>query len=285
MTIVVGIHETATPGSSTTFSLTASGVLGELRVSDRFVAGQGVQCVLKSQDSNKYEEGWYVAAASNQLTRSKIVNNHLGTTAAVDFASEAVDVRASPVTGGVEQMLPAISSSAPIKGHFSDHLHDGGDNQTLVLLKDRVHAVPFIPRCAGAVEALRDEFTSVSGATYRWSIRTTDPSDGRPGIELWQSGDLTTALTMTSNAVSPNIETNGAPLWLLLLHTHSSNPSIRAGNRNYSGPSQLGLDDLNMRHSQFLYADITPSGNVIPASITWDGQSAGSAPMPALVYA
>lgn len=285
MSIAVGIQETATPGADVTFSLTASADQGVLRVSDRFGVGQAVQLVIKSQDSDKYEEGFYVAAAENQVTRSHIVNGSSGAGVAVDFLAETVDVRVTPVKGGIDQMLPNISEVSPVKALFSDHLHDGGANQTQLLLQDRITAVPFIQRYSGEIIGLRDEFTAEAGATYRWSIRTVDPTTGDPGVELWQSGDLTTALAMTTNTVSPGLVNNGEPLWLLVMHTHTSNPTIRAGNRSYAGPSQAGVDSGSMRNITSIWADITPSSNIIPASITWGGDSVGNSAMPALVYA
>lgn len=280
-----GIRETATPGAETTFLLTASGVLGERRISDRFAVGQPVQCVIKSRTTDKVEQGYYIPAASNQLTRSRVISGSSGYGVAVDFLTEMVDVRVTLVTGGVDLMLPNISATASVKALFSDHMRDGGDNQVQTLLQNRIYAVPFLQKYAGEIVGLRDEGTAVAGATYRWSIRTVDPATGDPGVELWQSADLTSALAMTSNTVSTGIENNGEPFWLLIMHTHGTNPSFRAGNRTYSGPSHAGFDSVNMRHVQCIWADVTPTGNVIPAAITWGGILAGNSIMPALVYA
>lgn len=289
MSIATSIHETSTTGGTGTLTLTASSTNGELRVSDAYAVDDPVQYRLQSTTTDKWEEGIGKVGASNTLARTLPTRTWNGTTldkspaSALDFSTETVDVYVTPITGGVAQLLPQVADVG-VKALPSAHVGDGADNQTKSVLANRVFAVPYLPPYAGEVDGIREEITSAAGTKYRLAIRTSNPTTGLPDTELWQSGDITPAASITSTAISPVINIDGNPLWILVLIDTTS--TWRAFNRASAGPTQAGFASGNMRCAQSLFDDISSGWSSIPASgsLTW-GVDEGSAVGFALEYA
>lgn len=277
-----GVHETASAAGTSTLTLIAPTDDGEIRFSDAYGVGEVVPAMIKSQSSDKWEEGYYKVAASDTLERTLPTRTWNGTTldtspaSALDFGTENVDVWVTPVSGGVRPMLSQVASVG-VKALSSAHVADGNDNQTMSVLADRVVAIPYIPKKPGEIDGIREEITTAAGTKYRLSIRTSNPTTGLPDTELWQSGDLTPAVSITSTAISPVVNLDGQELWILLLADDAC--SWRAFNRAACSPTQAGVSASNMRNIQSLFDDITSGWSSIPASgsLTWGALEGSSA--------
>ena len=283
-----GVHETANSAGTGTLTLIASTVDGAVRVSTVYGVGEFAPLFVKSQSTDKWEEGYYKVAAGDTVERTRITRTWDGTdldtspTGPLDFGTENVDVRVYSVSGGVRPMLSQVASVG-VKALSSAHVADGGDNQTKSVIADRVVAIPYIPKKPGEIDGIREEITTAAGTKYRLSIRTSNPTTGLPDTELWQSGDLTPAASITSTAINPVVNLDGQELWILLLV--DTNCTWRAFNRNAGSPTQAGVASGNMRNIQSFYDDIASGWTSIPdsGSLTW-AVDEGSAPAIHLEY-
>lgn len=286
--IANGIHETATPGSALEVTLTAGTGDGEMRISEAFAVGQTIQYLMRSSvaSSDDMEEGYGTVVAGNKFNRDKPTVTYDGTTrddsspARLAFTT-ACDVWIQPTSGGVTLNIPNIASVG-IKAISSRHVGDGGDNQTLSVLGNRCYLVPYLPEKLGEVNAIREELTVIGSATkYRLAIFEMDVSNGQVGVELWQSGDITPAASITQTTISPSIHLTGIPLYIAIVTDASV--TFRAFNRNAAGPTQCGASTSNMRHVQAFFEDIG-AWSVIPSTFTLSGNE-GNAVAFQLVYA
>ena len=273
------VHETATPAGALSVTVAAGTDDGDMRISDRFPVGTTFYYMMKSSTASNddSEEGIGTVTATGTFERTSPSVTNDGTT--IDSTSPArltfttaVDVWAQPTSDSLLTSVPNVASTGA-KFLYSDHVGVGSTSITKVALADRVLAIPYIPRYLGTVDALRDEATSGVGVNYRWSIRETDPANGRPGNELWQSGDIASVESVTEHAVAPNIKLNGGPLWILFLA--DTDLTMRAINREEMHATQIGAHASQMRNPTALFDDIADGWTDIPASgsFTWGTDS------------
>ena len=269
------VHETATPVGALSVTVAAGTDDGDLRISDRFPVGSIFYYMMKSSTASNddFEEGIGTVTATATFERTVPQVTYDGTT--LDSTSPAklvfdtdVDVWATPSSDALMQTLTNVASTGN-KFLYSDHVGVGSTSITKSTLADRVWAIPYLPRYAGLVDALRDETTSAAGSIYRWSIRATDPATGLPGEELWQSGDITSVVAVTEHSVSPNVKITGEPLWILVLSDTAM--LMRGINREEIHSSQIGANATQMRNNTALFDDIAGTWTDIPASssLTW----------------
>ncbi len=258
------VQETSTSTGTSTFTL-AGAVTNYSTFNSAVGTNRRFKYVIVHESVAEWEHGLGYLSASTTLVREQVRQNHLGTSATVNFSAGTKNV----FIGVTDQSFlrpPHGYVNAGSRGVVSGHVSTGAaaaGTQATGSNKLRLH--PFILEVPLIVTGMRIEITTAAASSKARMAIYEVKGNGLPGYNLFETGDVDTSTTGFKTGTGTPKYFQPGVYWV---GCGGDNATV-AFRRYLSGafkPSIVGANSANSSSESGIIVDLTAGWTTLPAA-------------------